>query len=98
VRDVRADTQLRDLLRRIDDRSRGPELGPYAQRSGAGVHPVLRARPSGVLRHYAPEHRLVGYGRGPLATTALGDALDRVQGLRKLALKLPSMAAATTGR
>ncbi len=46
-------------------------LGP----GPAGVHPMLRALPPGALRHYQPEHLLVGHGRGvhgPLAATASG--------------------------
>ena len=45
-------------------------LGP----GPAGIHPMLRAFPPGALRHFEPEHLLVGHGRGvhgPAATAAL---------------------------
>ena len=62
----------------------------------AGIHPLLRALAPGALRHYQPEHLLVGHGRGvhgPLATAALQDAYDRSRkDLPKLALKLPDLA------
>jgi hypothetical protein len=64
----------------------------------AGVHPLLRALPPGALRHYQPEHLLVGHGagvHGPLATAALEDAYDRSRkDLPRLALKVPAMAKA----
>jgi hypothetical protein len=64
----------------------------------AGVHPLVRALPPGALRHYQPEHLLVGHGpgvHGPLATAALEDAYDRSRkDLPKLALRLPAMAKA----
>jgi hypothetical protein len=64
----------------------------------AGVHPMLRALPPGALRHYQPEHLLVGHGagvHGPLAAAALQDAYDRSRkDLPKLALELPAMAKA----
>jgi hypothetical protein len=64
----------------------------------AGVHPMLRPLPPGALRHYQPEHLLVGHGpgvHGPLAAAALQDAYDRARkDLPKLALKLPAMARA----
>jgi hypothetical protein len=66
--------------------------------SPAGVHPMLRAFPPGALRHYAPEHLLVGHGggvHGPEAATALKDAYDRSRkDLPKLAPKLLLMARA----
>jgi len=64
----------------------------------AGVHPMLRAFPPGTLRHYQPEHLLVGHGRGvhgPLAASALEDAYDRARkDIPKLGLKLVGMAKA----
>jgi hypothetical protein len=64
----------------------------------AGMHPLLRGLPPGALRHYQPEHLLVGHGRGvhgPDATAALAQAYDRSRkDLPKLALKLPAMARA----
>jgi len=64
----------------------------------AGVHPLLRGLPPGSLRHYQPEHLLVGHGRGvhgPLAAAALEDAYDRSRrDFPKLALKLPAIAKA----
>jgi hypothetical protein len=64
----------------------------------AGVHPLVRALPPGALRHYQPEHLLVGHGpgvHGPLATAALEDAYDRSRkDLPKLALRVPAMAKA----
>jgi hypothetical protein len=64
----------------------------------AGVHPMLRALPPGALRHYQPEHLLVGHGagvHGPLAAAAVQDAYDRSRkDLPKLALELPAMAKA----
>jgi hypothetical protein len=65
---------------------------------GAGMHPLLRGLPPGRLRHYEPEHLLVGHGRGvhgPEAAAALEDAYDRSRkDLPKLALRLPRMARA----
>jgi hypothetical protein len=62
----------------------------------AGMHPMMRALPPGALRHYQPEHLLVGHGpgvHGPLAAAALEEAYDRSRkDLPKLALKLPAMA------
>jgi hypothetical protein len=73
-------------------------LGP----GPAGIHPMLRAAPPGALRHYQPEHLLVGHGRGvhgPLAAGGLEDAYDRARkDLPKLALKLPGMAKAAARR
>ena len=71
----------------------------YALGSGpAGMHPFLRPFPPGALRHFEPEHLLVGHGRGvhgPEATAALRDAYDRARrDLPKLAVKLPGMAKA----
>jgi hypothetical protein len=64
----------------------------------AGIHPMLRAVPPRALRGYAPEHLLVGHGRGvhgPAAAAALETAYDRARkDLPKLALRLPSMARA----
>jgi hypothetical protein len=64
----------------------------------AGIHPMLRPLAPGALRHYRPEHLLVGHGRGvhgPAATAALEDAYDRSRkDLPKLALRLPEMARA----
>jgi hypothetical protein len=76
--------------------------GLYALGSGpAGLHPLVRALPPGALRHLAPEHLLVGHGRGvhgPRAATALEDAYDRARkDLPKLALKLPAMARTAVG-
>jgi len=76
--------------------------GMYALGSGpAGMHPLVRAVPPGALRHYEPEHLLVGHGRGvhgPLAAGALEDAYDRARkDLPKLALKLPGMVKAAAG-
>ena len=66
-------------------------LGP----GPAGIHPMLRAFPPGALRHFEPEHLLVGHGRGvhgPAATAALRDAYERSRSdIPKLALKLPGM-------
>ena len=61
----------------------------------------MRALPPGALRHYEPEHLLVGHGRGvhgPRAAGALEDAYDRARkDLPKLALKVPAMAKAAVG-
>jgi hypothetical protein len=69
-------------------------LGP----GPAGVHPMLRLHPPGALRHYQPEHLLVGPGRGvhgPLAAGALEDAYARsLRDAPKLALRVPVMAMA----
>jgi hypothetical protein len=66
-------------------------LGP----GPAGIHPMLRAVPPGALRHYQPEHLLVGHGRGvhgPLAARALEDAYARSRrDAPKLALRVPAM-------
>jgi hypothetical protein len=71
----------------------------YALGDGpAGVHPLLRALPPGALRGYAPEHLLVGHGRGvhgPDAAAALERAYDRSRkDLPRLALMVPAMARA----
>ncbi len=71
----------------------------YAVGSGpAGVHPLMRAPLPGALRGYAPEHLLVGHGRGvhgPAAATALAEAYDRGRkDLPKLAVKLLQVARA----
>ena len=62
----------------------------------AGMHPMMRALAPDALRHYQPEHLLVGHGpgvHGPLAAAALEEAYDRSRkDLPKLALKLPAMA------
>jgi hypothetical protein len=67
-------------------------------RGPAGVHPMVRAMPPGALRHYQPEHLLVGHGpgvHGPLAARALEDAYERSRrDLPKLALQVPAMAKA----
>ena len=64
----------------------------------AGVHPMLRLRPPGALRGYAPEHLLVGHGRGvhgPAAIEALSDAYSRARtDLPRLLGRLPAMARA----
>lgn len=69
-------------------------LGP----GPAGVHPMLRGLPPGALRHYQPEHLLVGHGsgvHGPMAARALEDAYERSRrDLPKLALQIPAMAKA----
>jgi hypothetical protein len=61
----------------------------------AGIHPMLRALPPRALRHYQPEHLLVGHGpgvHGPLAAGALEDAYDRSRkDAPKLALQIPAM-------
>jgi hypothetical protein len=71
----------------------------YALGDGpAGVHPLLRALPPGALRGYAPDHLLVGHGRGvhgAYATAALERAYDRSRkDLPRLALMVPAMARA----
>jgi len=46
----------------------------------AGIHPFLRLRPPGTLRHFTPEHLLVGHGlgvHGAAATAALRTAYER---------------------
>ena len=67
-------------------------------RGPAGIHPMLRALPPGALRHYRPEHLLVGHGRGihgPRAARALEDAYSRSRrDAPRLALRLPAMAKA----
>ncbi len=67
-------------------------------RGPTGIHPMLRALPPGALRHYQPEHLLVGHGRGvhgPLAARALEDAYARSRrDAPRLALQLPAMAKA----
>jgi hypothetical protein len=67
-------------------------------RGPAGIHPMLRGLPPAALRHYQPEHLLVGHGRGvhgPLAARALEDAYARSRrDAPKLALRLPAMAKA----
>ena len=64
-------------------------LGP----GPAGIHPMLRAFPPGALRHFEPEHLLVGHGRGvhgPAATAALRDAYERSRSdIPKLAAQAP---------
>jgi hypothetical protein len=66
--------------------------------ASAGVHPMLRALPPGALRHYQPEHLLVGHGPG-VHGGAAGAALEHAyaharRDLPKLALRLPAMAKA----
>jgi hypothetical protein len=62
----------------------------------AGIHPLLRWLPPRALRGYAPEHLLVGHGRGvhgPAAAAALADAFDRSRrDLPKLAAMVPALA------
>ena len=69
-------------------------LGP----GPAGVHPMLRAKPPGALRHFQCEHLLVGHGRGvhgAHAAAALEDAYARSRrDAPKLALRIPAMAKA----
>ena len=66
-------------------------LGP----GPAGIHPLLRWAPPRALRGYAPEHLLVGHGRGvhgPAASAALADAYARSRrDLPKLAARVPAM-------
>jgi hypothetical protein len=73
------------------------------RRAPAGVHPLLRLVPPGALRDFAPEHLLVGHGRGlhgPAATEALAGAYARARrDLPGLAGMLSAMArAAVTAR
>jgi hypothetical protein len=76
----------------------------YALSGGpAGVHGLLRLAPPGALRDFAPEHLLVGHGRGlhgPAATEALAGAYARARrDLPGLAGMLSAMArAAVTAR
>jgi len=66
--------------------------------SPAGIHPMLRLHPPGALRGYAPEHLLVGHGRGvhgPAAAEALSGAYSRARtDLPRLLGRLPAMARA----
>jgi hypothetical protein len=59
----------------------------------AGVHLVLRLRPPQALKRYAPEHLLVGHGRGvhgPEAVTALRTAYRRsLRDLPGVLVRLP---------
>lgn len=50
--------------------------GAYFALAGrpAGIHPMLRLRPPGVLREHRPAHLLVGHG--PSLHTGAADALD----------------------
>jgi hypothetical protein len=61
----------------------------------AGLHPLLRLPAPGVLRGYAPEHLLVGHGRGmhgPAAAESLAGAYSRARkDLPRLAVRLPGM-------
>jgi hypothetical protein len=71
----------------------------YAVGSGpAGIHPMLRWAAPGALRGYAPEHLLVGHGRGvhgPAASAALADSYDRSRkDLPRLGGRLAAMAKA----
>jgi hypothetical protein len=76
-------------------------LGTNATFAGGGevvgVHLLLRLTPPrGALGRFAPEHLLVGHGRGihgPAATNALRSALARSRrGLPRLLLRLPGFA------
>ena len=64
----------------------------------AGIHPLLRIRAPEVLREYAPEHLLVGHGRGihgPAAAEALAGAYSRARkDLPRVAVRLPAMLSA----
>ncbi len=64
----------------------------------AGLHPMLRLPAPGALRGYAPEHLLVGHGRGvhgPAAAEALSGAYSRARtDLPRLLGRLPAMAKA----
>jgi hypothetical protein len=64
----------------------------------AGMHPLVRPWPPGALRGYAPEHLLVGHGRGvhgPAAAAAVADAYDAARrDLPRVALMLAGMARA----
>jgi hypothetical protein len=66
-----------------------------AGRGSAGVHPLLRLFPPGVLRGYQPAHLLVGHGagvHGPQAANALDDALNRSRSdVPRLLAHLPSL-------
>jgi hypothetical protein len=63
--------------------------------AAAGMHPLLRLPAPGALRGYAPEHLLVGHGRGVhgrAAAEALADAYSRARtDLPRLAGRLPTM-------
>jgi hypothetical protein len=67
-------------------------------RGAAGVHPLLRPHPPQALQGYAPEHLLVGHGRGvhgPAAAEALSGAYSRARrDLPRLLGRLPAMARA----
>lgn len=68
----------------------------------AGIHPLLRPLPPGVLRGYAPEHLLVGHGRGVHgagAAAALEQAYARSRrDLPRLAPALVRLGLSTRGR
>jgi hypothetical protein len=71
----------------------------YALGGGAaGVHPMLRLAAPGALRGYAPEHLLVGHGRGvhgPAAAEALARAYSRARkDLPLLVGRVPAMLSA----
>jgi hypothetical protein len=61
----------------------------------AGMHPLLRIPAPGALRGYAPEHLLVGHGRGihgPAAAEELARAYARARrDLPLLAARVPAM-------
>jgi hypothetical protein len=68
----------------------------------AGVHPLLRIPAPGALRGYAPEHLLVGHGRGvhgPAAAEALAGAYSRARkDLPLVAVRVPAMLSAAVAR
>ena len=65
----------------------------------AGIHPMVRLRPPGVLRGYRPEHLLVGHGagvHGPAAATALAHAYARTRrDIPRLIAQLPGIIRST---
>jgi hypothetical protein len=75
----------------------------YAVDGGpAGIHAALRLLPPGALRHYLPEHLLVGHGRprhGAEAAAAIGHAYRHARrDIPRLLAAIPRWGLAARGR